>query len=70
MTRTMIKNTPYPNYYKDVIYIYIYIYIDRYVKVYKIWRSFTVDIKSSSMKVYKIWKSLTVDVKRSSNLTI
>ena len=25
MTRNMIKNTPYPNYYKDVIYIYIYI---------------------------------------------
>ena len=24
MTRNMIKNTPYPNYYKDVIYIYIY----------------------------------------------
>ena len=23
MTRNMIKNTPYPNYYKDVIYIYI-----------------------------------------------
>ena len=26
MTRNMIKNTLYPNYYKDVIYIYKYIH--------------------------------------------
>ena len=34
MTRNMIKNTPYPNYCKNGLYIYIYIYIYVYIYIY------------------------------------
>ena len=34
MTRNMIKNTPYPNYYKNVIYIYYIIQQYKYGYIY------------------------------------